>query len=461
MASSIPEPRQEQHVAPGSKWRERSSGNASSGKDPQKKIPLVQKARHPAYYYPAEQPKQENGQHYYSEKPKGTMKRSQQNSADPDDPMITSLIRKQWIFRDPAADDPLEIALQFKSMALSNISNTQQTFTMTVMEDVAVWITREEFEAFCRCPDKQDFKPHHFVNTYVYNSSETQWHEPHRTLEGSPYHIRDIFGDNKCWAFRQRQGKIVFHSPFDLHNFPFDVQDLTCKFALYTYSNCSTVKRVLVRPMYGGTTFSRLFVDPNDEYKVHREHRTFFESKGYVCCTYKFSREWIYYFWKVMVVLSIVTLTSLASFVSFGSYLEQITHLSTVLLTDMAYLFTIQSHMPTLRYLTLLDWWVFGNIFYVFVMFMEVTLIEKLEIDMEQRPGGQDGLRLMSIVFLANLACWAILVFIFVMIAVRARQKERKKLGNPAKEDDWMKEEHEPFECNLFGGGSDMALMLG
>ena len=134
--------------------------------------------------------------------------------------------------------------------------------------------------------------------------------------------------------------------------------------------------------------------------------------------------------------------------------------LPSVLLTDMAYLYSIQSHMPTLRYLTLLDYWVFGNVFFVFAVLIEVTILEMTNLNMEQEQF-DTGVKLRTVVLLFNLATWAMLVFTFVVVAVRARRMELRKLESPPKEDDWMLGDHEAFECNMFCGGSEMTLMLG
>lgn len=85
-------------------------------------------------------------------------------------------------------------------MALSEISNTAQTFTMTVMEDAAIWLMEEEYNDYIELADKRHFRPRFFVQTYVYNSTESNWQDPYRTIEGCEYHIRCIFGDKKCLA---------------------------------------------------------------------------------------------------------------------------------------------------------------------------------------------------------------------------------------------------------------------
>jgi len=196
--------------------------------------------------------------------------------------------QKKWIFRDPMKD-PLEVGLQYKVMALSDISNANQTFCMTIMEDNACWLTREEFDDFVQLPRNQrrDYRPRYFIHTYVYNSVDHEWHEPNRTLEGCPFHIRAIFGDGRCWAFQQRLGKMTFNQPFQLQGFPFDVQDLTCMFGMFVYTNSLCAQKVRVRPIYGGATFALKFVEPKGEYRVSREHRKFEEKNGYVLCTFK------------------------------------------------------------------------------------------------------------------------------------------------------------------------------
>lgn len=377
----------------------------------------------------------------------------------------TSTQHPPWIFRDPQTD-PLEVALQYKVMALSEISNAQQTFTMTIMEDIAIWLTRDEYDDYLelsRSRQVGQFRPQHILHTYVYNSTDSSWQEANQTLEGCDYHIRCLDveeNNNKCWAWRQRLGKVTFNQPFQLRNFPFDVQDLTCMFALFVYTNQQSAQRLRILPLNGGATFSAKFVEPNDEYQVCRDHHAFHcLHRGYVSCTYKICREWKYYFSNVMVVLSIVTLTALAAFVSFESYMEQISHLSTVLLTDVAYLYTIQNHMPKLKYLTLLDYFVFMNVVFVFLIYIQLTVFQKLDMDMSELVGRGTRLTVADAVLVANLVVWVMLVSIFSIVAARARLQELKKLTMPKPAEG--KSASPPFECNAFCGGSSRCLMLG
>jgi len=173
----------------------------------------------------------------------------------------------------------------------------------------------------------------------------------------------------------------------------------------------------------------------------------------------KIIRESEYYFWKVMVVLFIVTLTAMAAIIG-DNYLDQVTHLSTVLLTDIAYLYTIQDDMPKLKYLTHLDHYVMGNITFVFLIYVQVTVMEKLNVNMGASVLGEDGFSTSEIVLAANLAALGLFVAAFCVTAHFCRQRELKKLGKIPDQSERMEEEHEVFECNAFCGGPDQTLLL-
>lgn len=249
---------------------------------------------------------------------------------------------------------------------------------------------------------------------------------------------------------------MTFNQPFQLQNFPFDVQDLTCMFALFDYTNSRQGQKLKVIPMYGGATFSSKFVEPNDEYKVFRDHRVFHEADGYVCCTFKICRQWHYYFCKVIVILSLVTLTALGAFIAFESYIEQVTHLSTVLLTEVAYLYSIQHHIPKLAYLTLLDVFVFGNVFFLFAIFIQLAVIEKVNMDMTEIVNpSSSGMAVADVVLVANIAGWVIMISIFAMVAVRARFAKLKSWAwrNPLEQ----RKKAKSLNVTLFAGVQNIA----
>ena len=61
---------------------------------------------------------------------------------------------------------------------------------------------------------------------------------------------------------------------------------------------------------------------------------------------------------------SLITLSSLATFL-FGSIEDQFGFLSTLMLTAVAYLYYVGTFVPVVKYNTLMDWYIYINIFYV------------------------------------------------------------------------------------------------
>ena len=123
-------------------------------------------------------------------------------------------------------------------------------------------------------------------------------------------------------------------------------------------------------------------------------------------------------------------------------------HLSTVLLTDVAYLYTVSEHMPRLGYLTLLDVCVFGNISFVFAIFLQLTVLEIWEID-ETQPMGPPGWTLQHVLLAAYLAGWIGSGIVLIIGCSICQRREWKKLGEPYSEEELSQREHTPITINM------------
>lgn len=180
--------------------------------------------------------------------------------------------REEWIFRNPDVD-PLHIFFQLKVFSIVDISNSRQTFTVRVSEEVAVWLTRNDMEHYQNLQDDHkahEFRPSFFVDPYAYDAVDIHWQAPLQTPNGCIYHIRPIrtAGGNtttttaKCCAWRQRMGRLTFNQAFDLHDFPLDAQRLEMLFQFFHYTNdphtqVFQAEDTVIRPMYHGTAFAR------------------------------------------------------------------------------------------------------------------------------------------------------------------------------------------------------------
>eukprot|EP01083_Nonionella_stella_P058511 153202_1 len=148
------------------------------------------------------------------------------------------------------------------------------------------------------------------------------------------------------------------------------------------------------------------------------------------CWVVVLRRAWRFYFWRVIVILSIVSLMSISVFV-FGqdSVADRFGFLSTTLLTAVAYMFIINEYLPTLNYLTLLDYYVLFVVIFMFIIAVQIVVIELVH-----GQGKDDAQDLDFWMFIANLSGWFLIQAIFCVVSVVFYKEETKKIY-VAKED--------------------------
>mmetsp|Transcript_25972 Transcript_25972/g.71532 ORF Transcript_25972/g.71532 Transcript_25972/m.71532 type:complete len:430 (-) Transcript_25972:152-1441(-) len=359
-------------------------------------------------------------------------------------PALSAAASASTTYRFRQDGEEVIIAVMYKIFALSEVSNTDQTFSCHLGEEMAVFISEEEYHRFL--DDPKEFEPDYIPETFPYNGTEWEWEDYLKTSQGHPYYMRQLSAaqnhkepdfENRCFVWRQRMGKITFNEPFELENFPFDVQTLTMIFQFHTYKDDPSVK-FKIHPLYGGAAYSFGFVEPQGEYRVLRKY-TKFEVRGtpwmgdsQARCTFVLRRNWTFYFWKVAFVLSVISLTAIVALLVFDSFLDQVGHLSTILLTDVAYLYIVSTYMPTLRYLTYMDWFVMFQIMFVFGIFCEIAIIELMggpdEANRRINSDDPDSISVGDLMLLVSSAAWVIVNVAFIGLAFRSFHVESRKI---------------------------------
>ena len=72
----------------------------------------------------------------------------------------------------------------------------------------------------------------------------------------------------------------------------------------------------------------------------------------------KCERVWVSYFWRIFALSTLIGLTMLAMFAIDYEFIDsRLAHGVTILLTMVAFQFVVQTYLPNLGYLTLLDWY--------------------------------------------------------------------------------------------------------
>ena len=267
--------------------------------------------------------------------------------------------QRDWVFRDPQKEDTLHIFYMCKLVSIVNVSNSDKNFTVRLCEEVAVWLTEDDVDAYNKEPNKADFRPSLFVDTFAYDAVEINWQEALRTPEGSQFHIRPIRekeGEKyKCCAWRLRLGRVTFNQPFELRHFPYDVQKLDMSFQFVVYTNDERTKipsfeQTKISEMYGGATTAIHFSVPSGEYKLVGKYGIFFfPHTNNVTISFLIERDFWFYFGKVMVVQTLISFSAVAVFVDWDSFLGQVTYLSTILLTFVSNFHVLNTYLPKLE----------------------------------------------------------------------------------------------------------------
>ena len=134
-------------------------------------------------------------------------------------------------------------------------------------------------------------------------------------------------------------------------------------------------------------------------------------------------REWKFYIFRVVIVLSIVSFfaTFVFLFGETGNLADRLGFVATMLLTTVAFMFIVKEYLPTLPYLTLLDKYVYFSLVFVLAVGVE-SCIESPLVRYEVLDGND------LILFFVNLTVWASVHVWFVIVCVAAHKRESKKL---------------------------------
>lgn len=187
-------------------------------------------------------------------------------------------------------------------------------------------------------------------------------------------------GDGGQVSYLQRYIGEIWHSS-DLSDFPFDTQ--TFSIQMITPLNTPNDIEFVENKSHTGESNSWSLVGWNFLSSKWALTPYFFEpsQETYASASYVFtaSRKQGYYFWKVLIPLSLVVLMSGAVFwIDASNTSSQISVGYTAILTLVAYRFLIGHMVPEISYLTRLDIFIFGASILVFLVLGEAILTGRL-----------------------------------------------------------------------------------
>eukprot|EP00494_Astrolonche_serrata_P000832 UN00838 len=100
---------------------------------------------------------------------------------------------------------------------------------------------------------------------------------------------------------------------------------------------------------------------------------------------FKIQRNWASYFYRMGLILSSISLCSLACYYTSpdDNKPDRIAHVATMLLTGVAFMFIVYTSLPQIPYLTYMDWYTISQFGYmVMVLFLFVNQVNGLKTTM-------------------------------------------------------------------------------
>jgi hypothetical protein len=127
-------------------------------------------------------------------------------------------------------------------------------------------------------------------------------------------------------------------------------------------------------------------------------------------------RNWHFYFWRIFFILFILSLMLFPVF-GFGenSLDSSMGYIATLLLASVAYLYVISSSLPAVKYLTLMDQ-------YLFSVFAWIAVIAAQMMIIDWAPSAT------LVCVLVDVALWILVHAYFVWQALRWHGSEREKI---------------------------------
>jgi len=239
-------------------------------------------------------------------------------------------------------------------------------------------------------------------------------------LHWSDYH-------NKYLLFNYATVKGIFRENFELYNFPLDSQDLKLIIrlgdsdkAIWRHSGCSPAnvkveKDNLCIQDYRLDSVFCCFT------KTREEHSVLGLSYAEFHAVIKLQRRWEAYSIRMFLIISIVSFSTFAIFLMEDDRLDsKIKHISTMLLTAIAFNFVLTNLLPVVPYMTYMDRYI--NAQFIFIFFTGVIVsLPKIFPDFEDKLNS-------SRLAVTSLLLWIGMHFILLVDGFRCYCKETKKL---------------------------------
>jgi len=323
---------------------------------------------------------------------------------------------------------------------MNQINTVEQTFVCGFHITLGWQPSKEEVESYKKAKAaneedewEPDYMPHiRFPNCLEFQQQEFETHLDGSTvelLEKGKYDTRGAMVDMELQYLLTATLNIraKFGEPFELENFPFDVQDL--KIIL---ESCATSERQVLVPHFEKNAFIKINMDvsclPDWEFdravaefdlsdptsslyniqfssctvnlKVVRRYRPYVERVMFMMCT---------------ICATMFTLFALDPVEGAG---DRLSNAFGLLLAGMVFMFVVSSQLPNVPYLTILDKYIYSVFFFMLVISIECAVVQLYE----------NSHYLDAIMFKVSVCIFVGLHVLFVVVSYFARKYELKKL---------------------------------
>ena len=372
---------------------------------------------------------------------------------------INGLSAMQWKHFE-RNEEEIDVAICVHVHSLYNVDSSNQTFAATMEFTIERELTEQELIDYKENPDT--FKPF-LIKTYASQAQEIKQNELFEYFKGKPYYLYYWDHNNTAYCHTMNFYNVVFNESLELRNFPFDVQH----YAVNIHLDCRDINMEWNWNEVNDKK-NKIILKPDNTCSFTMESNAlnvigcdFFDKPYLELVTTKtgdvivfegifiLKREWQFYVSRVMVVLSIISfLTNLCFFFGDDSIPDRFGYISTTLLAAVAYMFITANYIPPLKYLTLLDIYIYFTFVYILLIAIENSLISAFE-----NIGNISDIDVRF--FFINLGIWILTHLLFVFKAYKAYQFEMTKYDKTKKEFDDDARIFEVTSGKKYGAGYD------
>ena len=283
-------------------------------------------------------------------------------------------------------DEDVWIFPQVSINAIDSIDSVQQSFKARYTLFLNVTMTEDEYRAYHA--DSLHWEPSWLPVFMPYNAVEVHTDEAILNPDRSKYFL-NIQRGRWCYGFFKEQC-VTYSCPFDMRNFPFDVQCLVMKWEIrdfqYSWTRPRARCRIFAEPYfqpYGScASFQNVWVAPGGDWRIesswlygelYRDNKDSWGPAFQVKVMAQ--RRWRFFFFRIVVIMMMLSLAAVSVF-ALEDLGDSLGYVGGLLIAAVAFMFTVGSYMPAVGYLTVLDKYLFSQFAYIFLCGVAFLIID-------------------------------------------------------------------------------------